>query len=399
MNATIRTHSTVTVPRVLRFLAACLFTFCAAASVRAQAGIPAPVTGFTAAEGGRTYMTVGGVWNGTTEVTNTTGDTFSVTYVNNGDATAFDFTPVVTLPVGGNFSYVPGTAQVVTTPATPGLTVSAVQVGTQLNFTFAPAGYDLPAGTSITLSYGLRTDTAISSGTYQLTHNRTFALTDGGAQEAPGVNALQNILVQAGATTLNVTPKQQVRAVGETAEFTVTITNTGLGGLFDIVLDESAINPGNNLQLTSMVQTGPLPLTAVANGAGDVLTLPYLAPGAAFTATVEAVVESCGTIINIVTTTDRTGDTAASDQAPVQLDLQQPLVGYAAPAIVLDYNDPVPVSLTINNTGAGDARTFTLHSTLPARAVTISNVGAGWTYNAGTGVFTLTANGGVIANA
>lgn len=385
----------VSASRVIRVLAGFLFAFVATLALRAAPVIPAPAADFVAAESGRDFMTSGGVWNGTAEVTNTTGDTFSVTYNNTGDATAFDFTPSVTVESG--FQLVPGTAQVVTSPATPGLTVAASQAGTTINFAFSPAGYDLPAGTNITITFGVRAAGTVGDGSYNVTHNATYALTDGGAAVAIPTSTVDVVRVQRGATTVNATPKQQEKAVGQTAEFTVTVTNTGLGGLFDVVINESAINPGNNLQLLAITKTSPA-RAATLNGAGDVLTMPYLAPGESFVATVEAEVLSCGSIVNIVATNDRNGTTAATDQAPVQLDLRQPLVSYAAPTITLDYNVPVTASITINNTGQGDARGFALHTTLPARAVTISNVAAGWSYNAGTGVFTYTANGGAVAN-
>jgi uncharacterized repeat protein (TIGR01451 family)/fimbrial isopeptide formation D2 family protein len=366
-----------------------------AAVLSAQPVVNNPVTEFNPADSNRTSMDIGGVWNGATEVTTTTGDSFSVTYTNSGNASAFDFSPRVTLPAG--FTYVANSASVSTSPVTPGLSVAVVQVGNELTFNLDPAGYDLPAGTSLTINYGLRAESSVVDGTYQLQHNRDFALSDGGPPVAPVAATLQNFLVQAGAAIINVTPNVQSRAVGEVALFTVRIVNTGLGGLFDVFIDQSAINPGNNLQLLSMTQTNPA-LAAIANANGDVLTLPYLASGEEFTVEIEAMVEDCGTIVNVVTTNDRTGQNSFSDQAPVQLNLEFPLVEYSAPAISLLYNAPVPVSILIENSGAGDARLFELHTNLHTLPIDISAIAPGWTYNAANGVFTLTANSGTIDN-
>jgi len=147
------------VPRSsIRFqlLALCVLLFTFFAFAGEAAAQPAFTTShsFTAAESGRAFMTVGGVWNGSSEVTNTTGDTISVVYTNTGNATAFDFAPSVTLPSG--FTFVSGTASVSTSPSTPGLGVSANQVGTTLTFTFSPAGYDLPAPPSPLISVFVR---------------------------------------------------------------------------------------------------------------------------------------------------------------------------------------------------------------------------------------------------
>lgn len=366
-----------------------------AATLQAQPNIGTPTTSFTAADSSRNSMDIGGVWNGTTEVTNTTGDTFSVTYINTGDETAFNFTPQVTLPAG--FFYVPGSATVSTSPVDPGVTVSGSQAGNELSLTLGPGSYDLPSGTAITVNFGLRADTSVVDGAFQLQHNRSYALTSGGPPVAAIPPTFQNVLVQAGASLVKITPNVQTRAVGDIAEFTIHVSNTGLGGLFDVVIDQSAINPGNNLALDSLSQTSPA-LAAVANIAGDILTLPYLASGEEFVVDVEALVTECGTIVNIVSTNDRTGENNFTDQAPVQLNLQLPLVNYSAPVIELLYNVAVPVEIPISNTGAGAALAFELHTNFHTRPVDITNVASGWSYDSSTGVFTLNANGGTIGN-
>ena len=367
------------------------------AAVLAAPVINTPTTSFTAAESGRTFMTVGDVWNGSAKVGSTTGDTFSVTYTNSGDATAYDLALSVALPTG--FSYVSGTATVSTSPSTPGLTVSASQVGTQLTFTLTLAGaaYDLPAGSSITINYGLTTATTVASGTYQPTYSSNYSLTNGGSLVG-ATTTQQNILVKAGDTTVNVTPKQQTRAVGDTASFTVTVTNTGLGGIFNVTIDESSIYPlGNNLQFASLTKTAPA-LAATSSNGGSVLTLPYLAPGDSFIATVTASVLSCGSILNNVTSVHLANQTPVSDSAPVQLDLKQPLVAYTTPTVALDYNTPVTVTIPVNNTGLGAAYNFKLQSTVNTLPVTVSNIASGWTYSSSTGLFTYTANSGTITN-
>lgn len=365
------------------------------ASLVAQPVIDNPVVNFVPADPTRTSMDIAGVWDGTTEVTHTTGDTFTATYTNSGDAPAYDFSFAVTLPTG--FFYVAGSASVSTVPDTPGLSVSASHVGDVVTFTLDPAGYDLPASTAITFSYGLRTGTTVVDGTYQILYSRSYSLTDGGDPVPAVAPVSQPVLVQAGAANITITPKAQVRAVGETAEFTISVTNTGLGGLFDVIIDQSTINPGFNLQLLSLTQTAPV-LAAQANANNDVLTLNYLAPGEVFIVDVVALVADCGTIVNVALTNDRSEQNNRRDEAPVQLNLLFPLIAYEAPAITLNYTNPVSVSIPINNTGAGDALIFELHTSFHTLPVTLTDIGAGWGYNPASGVFTRTANGGTIAN-
>ena len=399
----------VTFPTLLVSVLTALHRFSRATSVRlgvlaavllpvlaaAAPVINTPVTTFTAAQSGRTFMTIGGVWNGTTEVTNTTGDTISVTFTNSGDATAYDFVARVVLPTG--FTRV-GSIGVSATSGSPAVSGSPGTTGT---ISVSLGGYDLPAGASITLTYGLKTATTVAAGTHQITYNRNYSLVPAGTPLVGfGTDAQQNILVQAGDTTINATPKQQIKAVGENAAFTITVTNTGLGGLFDVTIDEAAVYPtGANLQFVSLTQTGPA-LTATAANGGSKLTLPYLAPGESFTASVVATLLSCGSISNVVTSVHRANAVPVTDTAPVQLNLLQPLVAYTPPNATLDYNAPVSVSIPVNNTGLGSAYGFKLQTTLNSiPRLVVSDVAAGWSYNSSTGLFTYTANGGTIANA
>ncbi len=69
-------------PRFLRLIALAAIAVLSAAALRAAPVVAASSSTFTPAQSGRTHMDVGGVWNGTTEVTSTTGHTFTVVYSN-----------------------------------------------------------------------------------------------------------------------------------------------------------------------------------------------------------------------------------------------------------------------------------------------------------------------------
>lgn len=375
-------------------LALILFGMLAAGSLNAQTTFSAS-TDFTAAQSGRTYMDIGGVWNGTTEVTNTTGDTFTYVLTNTGSVSAFNLSPRVTLPA--HFQYVPNTATASASPGGALTPVSATQVGNLVTFSL-PSGYDLPAGTTLTINYGLRVlSTMPSSGTYSVTPSVQYGSTDISSLNQSASFSSQNILVLQGATIITKTPTNQLKAVSQTANFTVTVTNTGLGALYDVTINESAINPGGSLQLVSMTKTAPARATT---GSSPTLTMPYLAPGESYVVDVAATVTACANILNTVSTTDRTAFTAKSTTAPVVLDLQQPLIAYTPSNVTLNYSSSVNVSFPVQNTGLGDALSVTLDSNLESLGVTVSAVSAGWSYNAGNGVFTYTGGSpaGRIAN-
>jgi len=101
-------------------------------------------------------MDRGGVWNGASEVTATTGDTFQFTICNSlaADATAYGLAGAVTLPAG--FSYVAGTARGI-----PGMTAS--QGGAVLTLAI-PAQTDIATGTCVTGGFGLTTDASVLAG-------------------------------------------------------------------------------------------------------------------------------------------------------------------------------------------------------------------------------------------
>lgn len=352
-------------------------------------------TAFTAAQSGRTYMDIGGVWNGTGEVTATTGDTFTLAITNTGATSAFEISPRVTLPA--HFQYVSGTAAVSLSSGGP-ITITASQSGNLL--TFVPqSGYDLPTGVTMTITYGLRVLSSMpTSGTYSLTPAAHYATSNGGSLSQTPSFTPQGILVQQGATVITKTPTSQLRAVNQNALFTVTVANTGLGALYDVTINESAINPGGSLQLVSMTKTAP---ARSAIGSSPVLTMPYLAPGESFVVDVVATVAACANILNTVSTTDRTAFTAKNTTAPVVLDLQQPLINYAPPNVTLSYSTTTNVSFAVQNTGLGEARNIVLDSTLESIGVTVSSVSAGWAYNASNGTFTYTGGSpaGTIPNA
>ena len=375
-----------------RFLLGLFATVLSAVALRAAANVTAGTPVFTPADITRAYMDAGGVWNGTSNISATNGDQFSITYTNVGDATAFDFAPRVVLPTGftriGAVTASPATVS--GTPATTG-TVS-VNLG----------GYDIPAGGSVSLIFRLKADAATTAGTYQLTHGWQWAATNGGALNSLTTTP-QNVAVRRGASAVFQSPASLTLAVNATGTFTYTITNTGLGGLFNVTFDEAASNPGASWLWQSF---GTLTTPRTASTVGALVTLPYLAPGESIVIPVNGKVTGCFNIENLFAVGDA-ASTADNYFSPVVLDLKQPLIAFSVPAIALAYGTTVDVSIPVQNTGVGDARGIDIgagvrairfNTNFPALGVTISDVAANWAYNASTGAFDYTGNSGVIAN-
>ncbi len=395
-----------TAPRFLRSLfALALLLVVGAGALRAQSAfIGAPEMTFTpAGSGARTSLDIGGVWNSATntEVTTTTGDSITLVYTNTGGATAFDLSLDTVLPA--NVEYVPGSISYSSTTTIPGNTITTNGIDTSVPGTLrfrpgtanAPAGtgFDLEAGATLTINFGIRATTAATAGTVPLTHGRLFATTNGGALSVGPFTTSQPLLIRAGDTIITSTTTTPVRALGQDATFTLTVTNTGLGGVFDATIDESAIGAGLSLvSLTPVSPAVPAPVVVSATQ----LRIPYLAPGETFVATAVATVVDCDNIVNLASSVHRADSTAVTTSLPIELDFTVPLVAVTAPAVTLDYITPVTVTVNIQNTGLGNARSFTLDSSLESLPLTVSNVSAGWTYTPATGVFTRTATSGAI---
>lgn len=356
-------------------------------------------TSFVPSDPSRTSLDIGGSWNSAMGVEITSGvngDRFTLAVTNDatGDPmtdTAFDVAVRVTLPAG--FSYIPNSVS-------GDVAGEPTIAGNDLLFAL-PASQDIAPGATLTINYGLVTSTSVVAGTYALDYLVDYSTSEGGALDQSFDPPDQNVLVEAGASVLTITPSNQLRAVGDSALFEVSVTNTGLGGLFDVVIDETAISAlaGASLSLVSVTQTAPA--VASVESPSDVFTLPHLSSGESFVVDVVATVADCLDIENTAATNDRTGLTAANLSAQVTLDLTQPLIDYSPPSPSLLYSSSISYSMSVDNMGMGDASNVQLTTNLPLLGVDVTPVGGDWTYSVvgGTqGVFTLAANGGVLAN-
>lgn len=370
-----------------------------AAIAQGAAVVESQGTTFTAADGTRNYLDVGGVWNGSTNVGATTGDAFTLELENSGTTEAFDLSATVTLPVG--FTLVGSATGVASSGGNP--TVTATQVGTTV--TFDTSGYDLPAGATLTYNFGLRAESTLADGTYQLSYEWQFAPTDGGTLGAVQ-DTQQNVLVQTGAWVATNSPTTLTLAVNESGSFTYTITNTGLGGLFDVAFSEVLSNPGTSWDFTNF-GTITAPRSTTLSDGNATVTIPYLAPGEELTVVVNGSVTDCFGIENEFEISDLTGVRDGAFFTPISLDLNQPLLDKTWPTVTLDYGTTTAFSMAINNTGSGSAvgvdigggsRAIRLVTNLNTLGVDVSNLAANWSYDAGTGEFRYTGNSSTIPN-
>ncbi|MEM1086537.1 MAG: hypothetical protein AAGH90_02320 [Pseudomonadota bacterium] len=358
----------------------CLFSLASVADAQISLGVD-----FNPADSSRTHMDVGGAWDGASDVS-VSGDRFSVTITNTSDTDlAYDLLFSAAVPSGflertSNLNVaISGTG---VCGAAPVISVSRIVD----DLIFDTSGYDLPVDCALTLDFGLVAPSGTASGTYSVDVTAQSSSIEGDPADTTR-NAAESFLVRNGAIIFEKTPAVTTAQFGDTVSWTLSARNSGLGGLFDVQLDESGIGAG--LSLDSLTPLSPAaPATTVL---GSSASLPYLAPGETFSVTVDATVDQCVGLTNLATLSERTGLLSDDADASVQLDLQTPQINYTISSTPVPFGGTGTYSVEITNGGAGDARAFRLDTNLNGQPLNVVTVSPGWSYNAGTGEISLDA--------
>ena len=272
-------------------------------TVYSQANISSSIS-FNPADGTRTWMDLGGAWDGSTDVSATTGDSFILSINNTGTDSAYDLVTSFTLPTGLNLV---GTGSVSASGAGCGAapSVSLSQGGTTVTVGYTPSGYDLPQNCEIQITMGAVSTTSIPLGNNDVIGNFQFAPTNGGGL---GSNQTEQVTfeVRQGEVLPSKNDIDIEAAVGEDVTIDILACNEGDGGLFDVVIDDSLVNPNtaNSLQVSSLTQTTPASPSSVL--AFPIRTLPYLAPGECFTVRTVSNVTGCSEIDHTANVRHRT---------------------------------------------------------------------------------------------
>ncbi len=338
-------------------------------------------------------MDVGGVWNGSSDVTATTGDTFRASYTNSGDSTAFELDIGVTLPTG--FTYVTGSLNPTWSGAgcpLPGSrpTITANQSGTNLDFSFLPAGFDLPADCTLNIDYGLTVNLGVAGGTYVIHRLHAFASSDGGVVGATA-DSPANILVKQGDSTAEISPVRQTIIPGENGNFKALICNTGFGGNFDVQLNlnYSGLSFVSAIQNTTDLGASTVPMS----GTNPSFLVPYLAPDKCFVLDIVATVNSCGATSLEVSTDNRNHTSIASFTGNVDISPKAPLLTYSPMTLNVPGNGTAQnFTMLITNNGLGVASNVSFDTSYESTSLTITNLSPGWSYNSGTGVFSFSGS-------
>ena len=277
-------------------------------------------TSFSPADGTRTYMDIGGTWNGTTEVN--TGDGFTLSVSNTGPDPAYDIRDIpVIVPAG--FVLASGTVTVTDNGCT-NMNANASQgsAGTPVTINiFSNNSTSINPGCTYNYTFRLETNTTAAAGTQSLDYTvRYNTINNDNGSIATTVDT-QNIDVNAGGLGITKSTPVVSAITGDVISYNITVSSTGSGGLFDVQLNDVLSSDLNGL--TFNVPDPP----PGANGPGaDDYTFEYLAAGEVVNLTVDATVtpaNTCPVLQNSANLSERTGTaTDAVGPVSVQYDFQ-----------------------------------------------------------------------------
>lgn len=343
-----------------------------------------PSIDFDPADATRTHMDVAGAWSGSADAS-TVGDRFQLSVSNTGlTETVFDLAMTVAVPAG--FPEITDTLSAAVSGAgicgsAPTITVTR----TVDDLEFDAGGYDLPAQCTLTLDFGLLAPSGTVGGTYSASFTAEGASIDAGSLDISSSSS-ESFMVLSGALVFEKTPAVASAKFGDTVTWTISAENTGLGGLFEVELDESGL--GSGFTLTGITPSSPISPAPIVSGSS--VQLSYLAPGEAFTADVEVAVAACTGLTNLASVTERTLTLSESAEASVQLELETPNIGYTISVVDVPFGGTGSVSLNITNSGDGAAQNLAFDTSLSGAPLTVDSVSTGWDYNAASGLLSKT---------
>jgi uncharacterized repeat protein (TIGR01451 family) len=290
---------------------------------------------------------------------------FTITVSNNGPGVARDVTLSDTLPTNGGLSW--------------SIDAANSAVGCQISAGVLSCNFgDLASGVSKSVHITSPT-TAASCGTVA---NTATAATSNGASPNP---ASAQVVVNCPDVTVAKTADNGTIDAGDTAAFTIVVSNNGPGIARNVTLSD------------------PLPAgiawsedSAECSITGGTLSCAFgdLAPGASRTILVSGATDAadCGVLEN--TATVAAGNEAQSDTtnnsstASISVNCASLSLSKTADAASVSAGDPIGFTITVSNSGAGTARNVTVSDTLPADAglswsIDAANSAAGCQISAG----------------
>ena len=180
-------------------------------------------------------------------------------------------------------------------------------------------------------------------------------------------------------------------SAGDPIGYTITVTNTGAGKAFDVVMtDTLPTNPGLNWSIQSTtggwscgIATGVL----TCGGTGF-----DLASGASASVHITSPTTSatCGTVSNSATVDASNTTDVSTGIVTITVQCASLSISKVADKSVVNAGDTIGYTITVTNNGAGTAKDVVVTDTLP------TNAGLNWTIDGGTGAAQCSIASGVL---
>ncbi|MGB1032682.1 MAG: hypothetical protein ACPGWM_08705, partial [Flavobacteriales bacterium] len=338
---------------------------------------------FQSAEGSsRTYLDVGGVWDGSSQISPNFGDTLIANYYNAGPNAASEIEGTITAPAGILFA-ANGTNILITgsSPAcgvsvpTPIFSVS----GQTASFSFSPS-FDLPVGCTLVFETNVYADNTAMSGTYSATLNTSYL---DGPMPTTKTGDFGLFVLGAGLLVDKSLAAGQSKkvVVGDMVDFSILVTNPGPGAIFDVEIEDVGTSG------LPFVAYNPAGLPPSVTFAGNLLNIPYMAPNEVVNINLQSEVMSCLALDNTASGTELSGLHMSEGSESVEIDLETPLIEltYSDP-FSLQFDQTTQIVIDVASSGLGDAVNLEIETNLASMARIVSVASPDWTFNAG--VFT-----------
>jgi uncharacterized repeat protein (TIGR01451 family)/fimbrial isopeptide formation D2 family protein len=258
-----------------------------------------------------------------------------------------------------------------------------------------PADTDILPGCSYNFDLGLTTHNvapSVATGSYNVAFDLSYNEVDNDAATLQNLSTTRSVAVRKGSVSLIKTAVTPIAGNGNTVDFTVSLLNSGQGGIFNVVLSDVLSSDLTGL----VINAPPTPPGAVGPGANQ-YTYQYIAPGQQVDIAVQATVSvdpnaaSCPDLRNDASAVERLGTTSTFFDS-VPFDLQNPFIEYTPPNINIPYGAAgLDVTVPVQNTGTGVAKNISLNAAnLGVYTIVVNNIASpDWSY-AGAGVFNYT---------
>jgi uncharacterized repeat protein (TIGR01451 family)/fimbrial isopeptide formation D2 family protein len=324
-----------------------------------------------------------------------TGREYEATIDNTGDVIAQTVAVSINIPDGGGFFYKTGTLTALfkNNISDSGTPLAVTVTGSDpINVAFNTP-LSLAPGQIVEITYRLGTTTGIAPGnTYILQFHDTY--TDG---IRPYHEIDEELLdVKRGLATITLTPISPLpfqAKRGEVVTLEARVTNNGDGSLFNLNFN-AVWAAGFGLPQLVPASSNITP-TLVGNTYQTVISEIPVGESRYFQFQL-TVIDYQNFDLTSTVTDPADSESPYSDLVIFVFIMNQPNITITAPDFTIDYGITKNVSITVVNNDAGNqgpAREFKLYTEFHT-VFTVTNISAGWSYAAG--VFTYTANGGVI---